>query len=81
MTVAWALHGSSNKCEYVVALDGGGTLYLSVNGGEEMAVTVAGTQTLHLPAGENSLAFRYAGAGTATLSDFADFAGTLLLFR
>ncbi|MBQ6340468.1 MAG: hypothetical protein IJI36_15120, partial [Kiritimatiellae bacterium] len=81
LTVAWALHGSSNKCEYVVALDGGGTLYLSVNGGEEMAVTVAGTQTLHLPAGENSLAFRYAGAGTATLSDFADFAGTMLLFR
>ena len=50
-------------------------------GGEETAVSASGAQTLHLPAGANTLAFRYAGSGSATLSDFVDFAGTLLLFR
>ena len=42
---------------------------------------MGGTQTLNLPSGENTLAFRYAGTGTATLSDFVDFAGTLMIFR
>ena len=44
-------------------------------------LAVAGTQTLYLPAGANTLAFRYAGTGSATLSDFADFSGTMLIFR
>ena len=53
-----------------------------MNGGEETAVdATGGTQTLRLPSGANTLAFRYAGTGTATLSDFVDFAGTMLLFR
>ena len=46
-----------------------------------MTVAAPGTQTLVLPAGANTLAFRYAGTGSATLSDFADFAGTMLIFR
>ena len=81
LTAAWTLRGSANRCEYAVALAGEGTLYLSVNGGEEMSVAAPGTQTLVLPAGANTLAFRYAGTGSATLSDFADFAGTMLIFR
>jgi len=81
LTTTWTLRGSANRCEYAVALTGEGTLYLSVNGGEETAVSASGAQTLHLPAGANTLAFRYAGSGSATLSDFVDFAGTLLLFR
>ena len=81
LTTTWTLRGSANRCEYAVAWTGEGTLYLSVNGGEEVAVAAAGTQTLVLPAGANTLAFRYAGTGSATLSDFADFAGTMLIFR
>ena len=81
LTTTWTLRGSANRCEYAVALTGEGALYLSVNGGEETAVSASGAQTLHLPAGANTLAFRYAGSGSATLSDFVDFAGTLLLFR
>ena len=82
LTATWTLHGPSNKCEYAVAFTGEGTLYLAVNGGEETAVdATGGTQTLRLPSGANTLAFRYAGTGTATLSDFVDFAGTMLLFR
>ena len=81
LTTTWTLRGSANRCEYAVAWTGEGTLYLSVNGGEEMSVAAPGTQTLVLPAGANTLAFRYAGTGSATLSDFADFAGTMLIFR
>ena len=82
LTAIWTLRSSSNKCEYAVSFAGEGTLYLAVNGGEETAVdATSGTQMMVLPSGANTLAFRYAGTGTATLSDFVDFAGTLMIFR
>ena len=58
-----------------VFFDDGGDLYVN---GVKKAV---GDITDALKGGENTLAFRYAGTGTATLSDFVDFAGTLMIFR
>lgn len=83
LTVELTPSGSNpgNPCKYVVALSGEGTLYLSVNGGEETAVQASGEKTLNLPSGVNALAFRYAGTGSAVLSDFSVISGMMLIVR
>ena len=68
-------------CKYAVALSGEGTLYLSVNGGEEIVVQTSGEKLLNLPPGANILAFRCSGNGLAVLSDFSVACGMRLIFR
>ena len=68
-------------CKYAVALSGEVTLYLSVNGGEEIAVQTSGEKLLNLPPGANMLAFRCTGNGLAVLSDFSVVCGMKLIFR
>ena len=77
---AWLSSGSMSICEWEVLQDGAGTLWLSVNGGEEEQVS-PGILRKRLASGSNMFAFRFEGAGAAYLKSFSDLNGTLLLFR
>ncbi len=76
----WLSVSGTSSCEWTVAQEGEGTLWLAVNGGEEVPVS-PGTLKKHLDAGEHVFAFRFDGAGSAYLTNFADLSGTVLIVR
>ena len=80
LEATWISAGGTSSCEWAVAQEGEGTLWLAVNGGEEEPVS-PGVLKKHLAAGEHVFAFRFDGAGNAYLTNFADLSGTMLIFR
>ena len=80
LEATWLSVGGTSSCEWTVAQEGEGTLWLAVNGGEEVPVS-PGTLKKHLDAGEHVFAFRFDGAGSAYLTNFADLSGTVLIVR
>ena len=80
LEATWLSVGGTSSCEWTVAQEGEGTLWLAVNGGEEEPVS-PGILKKHLAAGEHVFAFRFDGAGSAFLTNFADLTGMMLIFR
>ena len=80
LEAVWRCVSSVGSCEWEVLQDGAGTLWLSVNGGEEEPVS-PGLFRKRVSGGDNVFAFRFEGSGAAYLMSFNDANGTMLLFR